>query len=362
MLRRTWLTAGAGLAARAWGAAWNKQRLDAAAEQIQRSVDAGDVKAAALQVTRDGQRLVRTFGLAKSPDSVFLLASITKPMTAAGVMLLVDRGVISLADPVRKYIPEFSGGDRDLVTIRHLLTHTSGLPDQLPENIDLRKRHAPLKEFVAGACRTPLLFRPGSKVSYQSMGILLAAEIAERVTSRPFRDFLRDEVFQPLGMKHTSLGLGGRRIADTMPAQVQSAPALYGTAENDWNWNSPYWRDLGAPWGGAHSTVGDVTALLRAFLKPDGRVLRTATARAMVTNQTPDLNEAWGYGWMLKPGGFGKSCSPKTFGHWGATGTVAWADPATDATCVLLTTKPADRSRDGLLGPVSDLVADAVAG
>ena len=76
-------------------------------------------------------------------------------MTATGLMVLVDRREISLSHPVRKYIPEFRGGDRDLVTVRHLLTHTSGLPDMLPENDALRRRHAPLEDFVARA-RSPL--------------------------------------------------------------------------------------------------------------------------------------------------------------------------------------------------------------
>lgn len=336
-----------------------RDKLDSAVALIKKSVDAGQVGAAALEVRQGSFVFERCFGKAKTQDSVFLLASITKPMTATGMMVLVDRKAVSLADPVRKFIPEFSGGDRDAITVRHLLTHTSGLPDQLPENVELRKRHAGLKDFVAGTCKTPLLFKPGSKVSYQSMGLLLAQEIAERVTKRPFRDFLRDEVFRPLSMTKTSLGLGGRKIPETMPSQVDNAPALYGTKENDWNWNSQYWRDLGAPWGGAHSTTADIHKFLNCFLNPDGRVVQAATARQMITNQTPGMNEAWGLGWSVQPGNFGKTCSARTFGHYGATGTVAWADPATGVRCVLLTTKPADGARAHLLGPVSDLVTEA---
>jgi CubicO group peptidase (beta-lactamase class C family) len=191
------------------------------------------------------------------------------------------------------------------------------------------------------------------------MGILLAAEIVQRLTQRPFRDFLRDELFLPLGMNHTSLGLGGRSIPDTMLCQVQNAPS-WGGGDNDWNWNSLYWRDLGAPWGGAHATAGDVAKLLDLFRNPAGRILKAETASAMIDNQNSGLNEPWGLGWMLKPGGFGRTCSARTFGHYGSTGTVAWCDPSSGLICVLLTTRPADQSRDGLLGPVSDLVAEAV--
>jgi len=341
--RREWLLSAAAVTLR-------KQRLDEAAQLIQRATDSGEVRAAVVDVQQGRLRFARAFGAARGADTVFLLASISKPMTATGVMLLADRGELALADPVRKFIPEFSGGERDEVTVQHLLTHTSGLPDMLPENETLRRRQAPLADFVAGACKAPLLFRPGAKVSYQSMGILLAAEIVERVTRMPLREFLRREVFVPLGMRQTSLGLGGRRIADTAQCQV--------TGNDDWNWNSAYWRDLGAPWGGVHSTAGDVSKFLDSFLTPKGRVLKRETAAAMIANHTPGLNETWGLAWMLTPGTFGHACSPRTFGHYGATGTVAWADPETGVRAVLLTTKPADQSRAGLLGPVSDLVAE----
>src|SRR4029453_4379837 len=105
--------------------------------------------------------------------------------TASAVLWLRDRRELALEDPVQKYLSAFRDAGRDAVTIRHLLTHTSGLPDMLPENTDLRRQHAPLSEFVARTCRTPLLFSPGTKVSYQSMGILLAAAIVEKVSGEP---------------------------------------------------------------------------------------------------------------------------------------------------------------------------------
>src|SRR5713226_71553 len=198
----------------ATGTALQRQRMEEAAHLIEQATASGDVRAAVLDVRLGKFSYSRAFGEARGPDTVFLVASISKPMTVAGVMLLADRGKLALSDPVRRFIPEFSGGDRELMKIEHLLTHTSGLPDMLPENTDLRRRHAPLTDFVAATCKTPLLFPPGTKVSYQSMGILLASEIAQRITGMPFRQFLRREVFLPLGMRDTSLGLGGRRIQD----------------------------------------------------------------------------------------------------------------------------------------------------
>lgn len=332
-------------------AALQEDRIDAAMAKVRAATAGGEVAAAALLVKQGSEVTNKGFGKARGPDEVFLLASITKPITVTAVMKLIERGKVSLSDPVNRYIPEFRGGDRGRVTVRMLLTHTSGLPDMLPDNEALRKRHAPLKDFVAGTCRVPLLFPPGTQVKYQSMGILLAAEIVERVSNMPLRDYLKKEVFSPLGMNATSLGMGGRPIAATARCQVPES--------SDWDWNSPYWRNLGAPWGGALSTTSDVARFLEFFLHPRDGILKASTAGSMIRNQTAGLDRPWGFGFMIEPGAFGKTCSPRTFGHYGSTGTVAWADPAKDLICVLLTTKPAAQSRAGLLGPVSDLVAAA---
>jgi CubicO group peptidase (beta-lactamase class C family) len=194
------------------------------------------------------------------------------------------------------------------------------------------------------------LFAPGSELRYQSMGILLASEIAARITKQRFPEFVKEQVFLPLGMKQTSLGLGGRTIAQTMRCQVAEA--------NDWDWNSDYWRNLASPWGGAHSTVDDVALLLQYFAHPDGRVVKPETARAMITDQTTGLQRRWGLGWMLNNGTFGKDCSPATFGHAGSTGTLCWLDPKRDISLVLLTTKPEAQSGKTVLRPVSELVSE----
>jgi CubicO group peptidase (beta-lactamase class C family) len=331
--------------------ALRQERLDQAVQLIGAKVAAGEVAAAVLHVRSGDRVLNQAFGAARTPRAAFLLASITKPMTATALMILADRGDLSLKDPVQNFIPEFQGGERNRVILRHLLTHTSGLPDMLPENDELRKRHAPLKEFVAAACRTPLLFSPGTKVQYQSMGVLLAGEIVERVARRPLRDFLRTQVFEPLGMPDTSLGLGGRNLPETMQCQVDE--------HTDWDWNSTYWRDLGSPWGGAHSTASDVSRLLQYFVHPDPPVLNAETAAAMVTNQNQGLNLPWGLGWMMGEGRLANGASSRTFGHSGSTGTIAWLDPEKDLSMVLLTTKPAAISQKTLLGPVSDAIASA---
>ena len=323
--------------------------LNKCIEMIGEQTSSGQVSAATISVRHKGRVLQRAFGKATTVDAVFLIASITKPMTATALMILVDRREVSLSDPVQRFIPEFRGEGRELVLVKHLLTHTSGLPDMLPEDQDLRKAHAPLAEFVERTCRTPLLFKPGSEVRYQSMGFLLAADIASRVTKESFPSFLNHHVFVPLAMRDTSLGLGGRAISQTLQCQV--------VHPSDWDWNSSYWRNLGAPWGGAHSTVSDLARFLEYFTHPGQRILKSETAAAMIANQTEGLNKRWGFGWMLNNGQFGDGCSNATFGHSGSTGTLCWLDPKKDLSFVLLTTKPAAESNKTLLYPVSERVS-----
>lgn len=324
-------------------------RFEDAGRLIRAQTDSGEVAAAVLYVRQGRQELSRAFGAARV-ETPFLIASPTKPMTAAAVLWLRDRRELALTDPVKKYLPAFDGGDRAAVTLRHLLTHTSGLPDMLPENTDLRRQHAPLSEFVARTCRTPLLFAPGEKVSYQSMGILLASAIVEKVSGQPMPGFMDRTVFTPLGMRQTSFGLGARPIADTAQCQVAEAE------RSDWDWNSAYWRNLASPWGGAHATARDLGMFLEAVASPADTVLSAATMQEMRSVQTGALRPAFGFGWQRAPGAFGKACSANAFGHFGSTGSMVWHDPATAITFALLTTKPAAVSRSRLLVPVSEVI------
>jgi len=183
------------------------------------------------------------------------------------------------------------------------------------------------------------------------MGILLAATIVEKISGQPLAEFLASDIFAPLRMTKTSLGLGGRKIAGTAQCQVPEP--------GDWDWNSAYWRNLAAPWGGAHSTVHDLATFAEAFVAAGSVPWNQTTRQEMRDIQTGALKPSWGFGWAREPGIFGKACSAATFGHYGSTGTVVWHDPGSKVTCVLLTTKPADDSRKSLLVPVSDIVSRA---
>lgn len=337
-------------------------RLDQASGLLAAEVAAGRVAAASILVARHGQVVLHA-GHGAAPDAVYLLASISKPVNAVALMRLVERGQVSLDDPVAFYLPEFAGADRASVHVRDLLTHTSGLPDMLPDNTALRRAHAPLSAFVQGACTTALQYPPRTGFDYQSMGTLLAGEIVQRVSEQALREFHQREIFDVLGMHQSSLGLGGRSISDTVWCQYDSSPDvdLFGA-------NTPYWRDIGHPWGGMHSTVTDLSLLLQAFL--NGGQLRgqtllgRSTVQRMVSDQNTAIGKPWGLGWGLATSPVwvycGELVSPRTFGHSGATGTVAWADPANQLLCVILTSRPTVHDDGRLLRVVSNAVAASV--
>ena len=348
------------------------EQLERAGGLLQAEIDRGSMSAASLLVTRRNTVvLARGFGhrrpepgaSAVDPDSVFLLASITKPVTACAAMLLVDRGQLSLGDKVSHYIPEYCGWERQKVLVQYLLSHTSGMPDMLPQNIALRRAHAPLSSFVEGAIHTALRYEPNTNFAYQSKGILLAAEIVERLSGKRLRDFEEEEIFAPLGMRKSSLGLGRFAIEDTVWCGTSMD---IGEEGRHWGANSPYWRDIGCPWGGMHSTGPDLAILLQAMLNGGEyggkRVFSRAATAAMTRNQNWHLPAPWGLGWALRDSQvwnfFGELVSEGTFGHVGATGTVAWADPERELICVVLTNQMVEGGR--LLRRVSNAVAAAV--
>jgi CubicO group peptidase (beta-lactamase class C family) len=296
---------------------------------------------------------------------IYLVASITKPIVALAALKLVEQGRITLGDRITDYIPSFGKNGKNGVEIRHLLTHTSGLPDMVPNNVALRQANAPLAKFLEEICTLPLAFPPGRAVQYQSTGLLVLSEIVHQVTGELCSQFLEREVFQPLGMHDTALGApdewfhsnAERRTPTTerIP-EVRLEPEQAAGAH--WNWNSRYWRQLGAPWGGLLTTADDMAKLSQCLLR-NGRttagclLFAPASIAAATTNQLTCLRELpederrcrpWGLGWRLNwpahSANFGDLLGPHTYGHWGATGTLMWIDPERGTFTIILTTQP----------------------
>lgn len=339
----------------AMAAAIDSGRVERAEALLRKAAEEKMPRAMSFYYSEGASAISKSYGEAKA-DSRFLIASISKPMTVAGLMWLADRKKVVLTDPVSKYLPEFVGGERAQVQVRNLLSHTSGLPDMLPENTALRQRNAPLAEYVALGLKTPLLFSPGSKQSYSSTAILLASEIARRVDGRPIAKLLEDEIYNPLGMRNTAMGLGRFRLEDVVRSQTEHAPADLGgaTGTEKWDWNSAYWRGLGAPWGGAHSTAEDIAKFLRAFLEPSGKPLSREAVAAMTHNQNPAGVGAYGYGFSVGPK-LSAGLPAEAFGHGGSTGTLCWVNPVKRSIFVLLTSLPDAVARKRIIQPVSQI-------
>lgn len=295
-------------------------------------------------------------------EAIFLVASITKPIVGAAVLILAERGLLALDDRVETYVPAFGRTGKHAVTLRHLLTHTSGLPDMLPNNTELRAANAPLSAFVSGACECPLDFLPGTRVQYQSMGFALLGEVIHQVSGKSCARFLHDEVFEPLGMRDTALGTPPSWFEGPDPKVNRIAGMrIPAQQEQGWDWNSPYWRRLGVPWGGLFTTPTDLGRLAQLMLGQGSnggrRILSPATVAAATRTQLEAIREVpendrrtrvWGFGWRLNgaacSANFGDFLGPRAYGHWGATGTLLWIDPDLDAFAVLLSTEPYENS------------------
>lgn len=316
---------------------------------LDKAVADNTIRAASVFLRVGDEIFEKQFGTAQSNRSAFLLGSITKPMAIAAVMTLYDRGVFDLDDPVVKYLPEFQGERRNQVTIRHLLTHTSGLPDQLPDNNHWRRSHASLKQFADQAILLTPRFQPGTQYEYSSMGILLACEMARRHTQQSIPDFVEAKVLQPLQMKDSCLGRKHLDRNDLIAVQTEFAAPEAGGGDptaKSWDWNSDYWRDLGAPWGGMHASARDVAMFLETFVRHDGRILRPETTRLMIRNHNPDSLPSRGLGFDVGLEELGFPRGSSIFGHTGSTGTIAWADPDRDRICVILTSLPGAAIKD----------------
>lgn len=317
------------------------------------------IPGAAIVIGRQGRILPPVFFGKQGPernadpireDGMFLLASITKPVTCMAALKLVEQGLLNLSDPVMRYIPEFASHHKENTLVAHLMTHTSGMPDMLPNNADLRRRHAPLARFIEGAINTMPLFPPGTDYSYQSMGTLIVAELIQRLSGKPVAEFIQSEILEPLGM--TSTGLGSKGFDRERLVRVET-PEYQG--RSNFGWNSKYWQELGAPWGGMFTTPEDFAVLCQVMLNGgelgNVRVFSESTVRTATTNRLedfPQLSEAirrtqpWGLGWRLNhrtsSSTFGDLLGPRAYGHTGATGTMCWIDPDLGGFCLLLTT------------------------
>ncbi len=311
--------------------------LTAAFRLIEDAVAKGEIPGAVVLVAQRG-KIVReaAYGLSDienhvpfRTDTVCWLASVTKPVTTAAIMKLVEAGKLRLDDPVEKYIPEFQTqkdkeGRHAAITIRQLLTHTAGLPGDPPTRKDVfdpQWRGKSVAETVGPIARATLEFTPGTKVQYSNAGFYVLGRIIEIASGRPYADYVKEKILDPLGMKEAFYP---RLLASVEPRRMASvyrqrqgerflyfryAPGM--TTRND------------TPDGGLFCTARDLFKFCQMFLDNDGRILSKGSVGQMLREQAPGR----GLGWALENGGFA---------HAGSSGAYAWGDPHTGLVAILL--------------------------
>ncbi|MGE5652704.1 MAG: serine hydrolase domain-containing protein, partial [Bacillota bacterium] len=346
---------------------FNAAQLTRAYDAIERAIERGETPGAVLAVgQRTGLTAIKAFGFANrvgeirpmTEETIFDMASVTKPMaTATSIMILIEEGRLRLDDPVARFFPEFVGEGKDAIRIRHLLTHTSGIPAWASTYIACRGP----EEVIPYICQLPLDYPTGSKVVYSCLGFILLGELVRRLTGQCLDQFAHERIFAPLGMAHTCFNppaLWKNSIAATEIGNgfeqgmvgPEAAAAFTG------------WRTHlligevhdGNAWGmggvsgnaGLFSSAYDVARFATAYLNEgllDGfRLLSSRTVRTMTTNFTTGLNEHRGLGWSMKDREYssaGDLFSERAYGHTGFTGTTLWIDPELDLFVALLTNR-----------------------
>jgi CubicO group peptidase (beta-lactamase class C family) len=297
------------------------------------------------------------------PDSVFWIASMTKPVTAVAVLMLQDEGKLNVTDPIAKHIPAFAdlktpSGKPANLTIAQALTHTSGLGEG--DGAAARQAHT-LAELVPLFLAAPMQYEPGAKWQYTQSGINVAARIVEIASGQSFDAFVQTRILNSLGMKDTTfypegkvaarLVVGYKKNQATGEPEAVHLPASFGVRGHP---------PLGN--GGLYSTGPDYARFCQMLLnggKLNGkRYLSPEALKLMMTVQTGDLpagflqsaeygNRGTNYGWGIGTcilraphPGVAAMLSPGTFGHGGAWGTQAWIDPVRGAAYVLMVQRP----------------------
>jgi len=285
------------------------------------------------------------------PDNLFWIASMTKPVTATAILMLQDEGKLSVDDPVAKYLPELANlktaeGKPGNLTLRHLLTHTSGMSEATPRESRAARN---LADLIPCFARKPLQFEPGTKWQYCQSGINSLGRIVEVVSGESLPDFLQKRLFDPLGMKDTTFYPTKEQIARLAKSYKAEDGKLEEAAIFILEGHDPAAHDrYPAANGGLFSTAQDYGRFCQMLLNRGSlggkEYLKPETVKQMTSVQSGDLKTGFteGNGWGLgccvvrKPQGVSAVLSPGSFGHGGAFGTQAWIDPVKQVIYVLM--------------------------
>lgn len=274
-----------------------------------------------------GQRALEPSRLPMQEDTVFDLASLTKPIaTASSVMVLVDRGQVALDEPVATYVPEFGRAGKGSITVRQLLLHVGGLVADNPMSDFANGPDDAWRRILDARAR----YSPGERLVYSDVGFMVLAELVHRVSGRDVAAFAAEAVFTPLGMRETSFTPPEPLRARAAPTEIRPDAGFMQGEVHD-----PRAYALGGVAGhaGLFSTARDLSRFAQAWLGkggvPGARVVSPATfATFLAPHDVPGAIRA--LGWDMASAGIkhrGEGLSRRAFGHGGFTGTSLWIDP-----------------------------------
>ncbi len=335
---------------------------------VQRGVDAGGYPGAAVVVGRKGFSVwSRGFGAldwsgrakVTSQESIYDLASLTKVVaTTTAIMVLYDAGKVSLDSPVSRYLPDFNGGLRDQVTVRHLLTHRAGLP----AGRELWRIASNPAQARAAVMASPIQCAPGNCYEYSDLGADLLGFVAEAASGQPLDSFLEQSVFSKLGMADTHFRPDVMNSARTAPTEI--APPRGYPLRGEVHDENAYALGGVAGHAGLFSTAEDLSVFAQMLL--DGGVYNgvriVADSTVSLFTKRAAGHRALGWDTCAGGAGCGQFMSERAFGHTGFTGTSLWIDPDRQMFVILLTNRVhAARARrpSKIISDVRNDLADA---
>lgn len=331
------------------------ERIQRLCDVVEGQIAAGDYPGAQIAFARHGKlAFTRSFGRARleptavaaSDETLWLMYSQTKVVTASAVWLLVEQGALSFDDAIADHLPEFAAGGKGQITLFQLLTHQAGFPSARP-GPDVWEDRERLRRWV---CALPLEWWPGSRVQYHHTSAhWTAAVVIEAVTGRDYRQFIRAEILDPLGLRDIQVGVPPAlqdRCADIHVRldgrQVPLAEGVEAEGAAD-RPNSAAFRAAGAPGSGGYGTAAAIASFYQMMLGGGAlngiRLFSPRLIQYVTRNHTADrVDENMGMpmhrglGPHLRgttPGirGLGPIATPSTFGHGGVGSSYSWADP-----------------------------------
>jgi CubicO group peptidase (beta-lactamase class C family) len=290
-------------------------------------------------------------GVPMTTDRMVIWWSMTKPSVAVSIARLWERGALELDHRVVRYVPEFGANGKDRVTIRHLLTHTGGFRAGDQVRSTAADPNAWWDETVAGICAVEPEpgWVPGQKAGYHlTCGMTMLGELVRRVDGRPFDRFVREEVFEPLGMVDCWVGMPEDRVAGYADRVGTMHDTSEGQAVARDELDAPAALVRCSPGGGGRGPMRQLARLyemLRRHGELDGaRVLTPQTVEALTArhrvglfDHTFNVVTDWGLGFNIDSGGMGPHCSTRSFGHGGAQSSLAFCDPEHDLVAAIQT-------------------------